>query len=190
MLMGAYIVLMVIVKDELEEKAQGYALKASNLLTIISFILYVLYKAVVGNIDFTVHTILFFINILCVLYLLFNHLYMKGLVISFKIKNVKILNIICSISTGISVVLFITVSFKVKIFELSSSFIRLDTLLMMINLIIISLMIGLYPRKKVGREEYKEMKKTADKVSKIFYIVYGVFTLCLMGYFVYKVYTQ
>lgn len=38
MMMCAYIIFMVIDKDELEEKAQSYALKGSNLLTIISLL--------------------------------------------------------------------------------------------------------------------------------------------------------
>lgn len=190
MLMGVYIVFMVIDKDELEEKAQSYALKGSNLLTIISLLLYVLYKSVVGNVEVTLHIILIFINIICVLYLLFNFLYIKGIIISFKVKNIKILNVICYLSTGTSAILIITEALKVKIFEIPSSFIRLDTLLMMINLIITSLMIGLYPRKKVSRQEYKELEVTANKLSKIFAIGCGLLSICLIGYLIYKVYTR
>lgn len=187
MMMGVYIIFMVIDKDELEEKAQSYALKGSNLLTIISLLLY---KSVVGNIEFTLHIILIFINILCVLYLLFNFLYIKGIVISFKIKNIKILDSICHLLTGINVVLIITGILKVKIFEISSSFIRLDTLLMMISLIIISLIIGLYPRKKLSRQEYKDIEVTANKFSKIVAIGYGLFSVCVIGYIIYRFYIR
>lgn len=190
MLMSVYIVFMVIDKDELEEKAQSYALKGSNLLTIISLILYVLYKSVVGDIGFSLHGILIFINILCVLYLILNFLYLKGIIISFNIKNIKILNIICYLSIGISAVLIFTGFLKVKIFQLSSSFIRLDTLLMMINLVIVSLMIGLYPRKKLSRQEYKKREVIANKFSKIFAIGYGLFSLWAIGYIVYRFYTK
>jgi NADH:ubiquinone oxidoreductase subunit 6 (subunit J) len=190
MLMGGYIVFMVIDKDELEEKAQSYALKGSNLLTVISLILYVLYKSVEGDIGLSLHVILIFINILCVLYLILNFLYLKGIIISFNIKNIKILNIICYLSIGISAVLIFTGFLKVKIFQLSSSFIRLDTLLMMINLVIVSLMIGLYPRKKLSRQEYKKREVIANKFSKIFAIGYGLFFLWVIGYIVYRFYTK
>ncbi|WP_129598513.1 hypothetical protein [Anaerophilus nitritogenes] len=190
MLMCVYIVYMVIDKDELEEQAQSYALKWSNLLTIVSVIFYVLYKSVIGNIEFTPQIILMIINIFCVMYLLFYFFYMKGIVISFKVKNRKILDSICYLSISISVILIITQILEVKNFEISSSFIRLDTLLLMINLIIVSLMIGVYPRKKLSREEYKKREETGNKFSKIFARGYGLFTLCLIGYIMYKLYIR
>ncbi len=185
-----YIVYMVINKDELEEKAQSYALKWSNLVTIIFFICYTLYKSVVGNVMLSPHIILIIINALCVLYLLFYFLYIKGLAICFKFKNIKILNAICYLSAGISVVLTVTQILKVKFFEISPGFIRLDTLLTMINLIIISLIIGVYPSKKLSREDYKKREVTASKFSKIFIIFYGLATLCLIGYAIYKFYMK
>ncbi|WP_373897302.1 hypothetical protein ACER0A_013850 [Haloimpatiens sp. FM7315] len=190
MIMCVYIITMVTSKDELEEKAQSDALMKSNLLTIVSIIAYVLYKAVIGNMEFTVHTILTFTNILCVLYLFFYFLYIKGIRISFKIRNIKILNTVCYLSTAISSILIVLGIFKVKLFELPSSFIRLDTLVVIINIIIVSLMIGLYPNKKVNRQEYKDLQKTSNKLSKIVYIVYGFFILALVVYCIYRFYIK
>lgn len=166
MLMCAYIAFMIIDKDELEEKAQSYALKYSNLITVISLMLYIFYKAIIGDIKFTAHTILAFINILCILYLMFSFLYMRGIIVSFKIKNIKFLDSICWLSTGLSIILIITGFLKVKFFELPSSFIRLDTVLMLINIIIITLILGLYPKKKLSREEYKKMKQMQINIQK------------------------
>jgi len=189
-LLGVYIVFIVINKDELEEKAQSYALKASNLITVIALILYILYKSMIGNLVFSQHILLIFVNILCVLYLIFNFLYLKGITVSFNIKNVKVLNIICYISTVITVILIITGALKVKLFELSSSIIRLDTLLMMLNFIFISLIIGLYPRKKLSRQEYKEVEATSKKFVKTFTIGYGLFFISLIGYVIFRFYTK
>lgn len=188
--MGCYIVWLVIDKDELEEKAQSYALKYSNLLTVIFLISYALYKSVIGNIEFTPHIILIVINILSVLYLLFYFLYIKGIIISFKVKNTKILDGIGYLVTVVTVISIITQFLKVKIFEISSSFLRLDTLVLIINFIFISLIMGMCPKKKLSREEYKERQASASKFTKIFAIVYGVLMLCLIGYGVYKVYTK
>lgn len=190
MLVAVYLISMVIGKDELEEKAQSYALKASNISIIILLISYILYKSVIGNIECNLHTILIFMNILCLMYLILYFLYMKGIRVDFKVKNTKILNAICYLSTGVSITLIITGFLKVKIFEHDSSFIRLDTLLMMINIIILSLIIGLYPKKKLNREEYKEAEETANKFSKIFFIVYGLFFICLILYIIYKFYKK
>ncbi len=188
MITCAYIIFMVTDKDELEEKAQSYALKCSNLVIIVSLIFYVLYKSVIGNIEFTPHIILIIINVFCVLYLMFYFLYIKGIMISFRVKNIKILDSICYLSTGISIVLIITQVLKVKFFEGYSSFLRLDTLLMMINLIVVSLLISIYPSKKLSRIEYKKREATANKFSKIFIIGYGFCTLCLIAYLIYKFY--
>ena len=51
MLLSLYLISIIIHKDELEEKAQSYALKISNIVTVIVTIGYVLYKAVIGNIE-------------------------------------------------------------------------------------------------------------------------------------------
>ena len=186
MLTCAYIVYMLINKDELEEKAQNYALKCSNLLTIVPLIFYVLYKSVTGNIKFTPHIVLIIINAFCVLYLLFYFLYLKSIRISFKIKNTKFIDIICYLSSVVSIILIITQALKVKFFEITSSFIRLDSLLMLINIIVISLVISIYPSKKITRQEYREREIASKKFSKIFVIVYGIFILWIIGYVVYK----
>ena len=73
-----------------------------------------------------------------------------------------------------------------KFFEITSSFIRLDTLLMLINIIVISLVISIYPSKKITRQEYREREIASKKFSKIFVIVYGIFILWIIGYVVYK----
>ncbi len=181
-----YIIYMLISKDELEEKAQSYALKCSNLLTILPLIFYVLYKSVIGNIEFTPHMILITINAFCILYLLFYFLYIKNIRISFKIKNTKFLDIICYLSLIVSIVLAITQFLKIKLFEIPSSCIRLDTLLMLINILIISLVLGIYPSKKVTRQEYKKREIDSKKFIKIFLIFYGIFNLWIIGYVIYR----
>ncbi|WP_010294401.1 hypothetical protein [Clostridium senegalense] len=147
MFVAIYIICMVMDKDELEQEAQSYALKGSNISIIVLIMAYIYYKATVGSINLNLHVVMIFINILCVLYLILYFLYMKGMRIQLKVKNIKILNGICYLSTAASIIFIITGFLKVKIFTNESSLIRLDTLLMMINFITISLIIGLYPKK-------------------------------------------
>lgn len=186
MFVAIYIICMVMDKDELEQEAQSYALKGSNISIIVLIMAYIYYKATVGSINLNLHVVMIFINILCVLYLILYFLYMKGMRIQLKVKNIKILNGICYLSTAASIIFIITGFLKVKIFTNESSFIRLDTLLMMINFITISLIIGLYPKKKLNREEHKEMEKVANKFSKIFFIIYGLFFIGLILYIISK----
>lgn len=186
MLLSLYLISILIHKDELEEKAQNYALKISNLFTVIVTIGYVLYKAVIGNIEIDIKSVLTVINILCVVYLIADYLYKKGFVISYKVKNKKILNIICNLSTVLGIGLIITSVLKVKFFEIPSSLIRLDTLLIIINMIIVSIIIGLYPKEKASREEYREREAFANKFTLIFGSIYGVCFLVFLGYIVYR----
>lgn len=186
MLLSLYLISIMIHKDELEEKSQSYALKISNIVTVIVTIGYVLYKAVIGNIEIDIKSILMVINILCVVYLISDYLYKKGFVISCRVKNKKILNTICNICTILGIVLIITSFLKVKFLDIQSGIIRLDTLLIMINMIIVSIIIGLYPREKVSREEYKEREIFANKFTLIFGSIYGVCFLAFLGYIVYR----
>lgn len=190
MLLCCYIVLVVLDKDELEEKAQGYALKYSNLVTLVSLVLYLVYKAVTGNFELSSHVVLALVNVLCLTYFLFNFLYKKGIEISFKIKNEKIFNAICYVSTVISVITTITTLLKVKAFENPAGIIRGDTAVLMINFMIVSIMIGMSPKKKLSREEYKKREAEANKYSKIFTIAYAIFMVCMVGTIIYKVCTK
>lgn len=186
MLLSLYLISIMIHKDELEEKAQNYALKISNIVTVIVTIGYVLYKAVIGNIEIDIKSVLVVINILCVVYLIADYLYKKGFVISYKVKNKKILNAICNLCTILGIGLIITSVLKVKFLDIKSGIIRLDTLLIMINMIIVSIIIGLYPREKVSREEYREREVFANKFTLIFGSIYGVCFLAFLGYIVYR----
>lgn len=186
MLLSVYLISIMIQKDELEEKAQNYALKVSNIVTVIAAMSYVFYKAVSGIIAIDTQSILLLINILCIVYLGSDYLYKKGFVISFRVKNKKILNIICNLSTVLGIGLIITSVLKVKFFEIPQSLIRLDTLLIMINMMLISGIIGLYPREKVSREEYRERESYANKFTIIFGSIYGLCFLAFLGYIVYR----
>lgn len=191
LLFCCYIVIVVMEQDELEEKAQGHALKYSNLLTLTSLVLYVLYKAMTGKIEFSPHVVLVIVNVLNLTYFLFRFLYMKGIELSFRMKNKKAADIICYISTGISVITTITSALKIKIFEIPGSLLRADTAVLIVNFIIISIMIGVYPKQKnVSRKEYKERKEMAEKYSKIFTIVYGIFIIGMVGYIIYRACTR
>lgn len=186
MLLSVYLISIMIHKDELEEKAQNYALKISNIVTVIVAMSYVLYKALRGSVAIDTQSILLLINILCIVYLGSDYLYKKGFVISFRVKNKKILNIICNLSTGLGIGLIITSVLKVKFFEIPPSLIRLDTLFIMINMMLISGIIGLYPREKVSREEYREREAYANKFTIIFGSIYGLCFLAFLGYIVYR----
>ena len=85
----------------------------------------------------------------------------------------------------------ITSVLKIKIFEIPGSLLRADTAVLIVNFIIISIMIGVYPKQKnVSRKEYKERKEMAEKYSKIFTIVYGIFIIGMVGYIIYRACTR
>lgn len=186
MLMCVYIINVIIDKDELEEKAQSYALKYSTLLSMIAVTVYTLYKAMTGNVDITIHVLLAFVNTISILYLLLYFLYLRGVRLEFKIKNMKLINLILDLSICISVICSFTQFFDINIFQTSYGYFRIDTLIAIINFMFISFIIGLMPSKKLSREEYKKREETSKKVSKILVICYVLFVIGIAAYMICK----
>ncbi|MBU3133771.1 hypothetical protein KPL40_15175 [Clostridium gasigenes] len=175
-------------EDELEQYHLYKSLKLSIVITILFLIGYGYYMLLTGNKNVSVHIIFFSIEALGLLTLLLNYLGLKGIVISLQIKSKKIVNMLFTISTFISVLSTLSLIFKPKFFENNIGFIRYDELLLYINLIFLGVITSQLPiiKEKFTRQEYKKREKTINKLSKIIYLILGIFNFSLIIYVIYK----
>lgn len=175
-------------KDELELYSFNNSLKNSVVIVTLSLLVYSFYLLTLGKTTISINTILFTIEAIALLSMIFYFLELKGLSFSIKIKNKKFANILIYISIVISVLSTISLVFKPDFFANKKGLIRYDELILYINVILLGLIIPLFPSKKksISREEYKKEQKELNKIFNIFLLIYLIFMVGLIGYVIYK----
>lgn len=187
---STFFMMLLSSKDELEQQSINTALKKSTIITLISIITYSFFMLSTGIINININIILGIIDELCILTLIFYYLELKGINLSLKIKNQKIVNILLNISITISVLSTISLFLKPKCFSNSTGFIRYDELILFINMILLGFIISMVPdiRKKLDRENFKKREKKLDKIFKIIFLVYCIAIVLFIAYVIYRKY--
>jgi len=188
LIVSCFFVILLSDEDELHQYAINKALKLSVVLTILSLLGYSFYMLASGNKFINIHVILFGIEGLSILTLLFYYLELKGFSFTLKIKNKKITNLLSTISIIISILTTLSMIFRLKLLANPKGFIRYDELILFINFIFISFMIPISPKikQKFTREEYKKNEIYLKKNFNIFLLIYSLFILSLIAYVIYR----
>ncbi len=183
-----FFLVLLCTDDELEQYHLFRSLKTSIVLTILLLIGYGYYMLLTGNKNVSVHVLFFSIETLSILTLLLNFLDSKGIVISLQIKSKKIVNMLFNISIVMNILSTLNVFLKFKFFENNVGFIRYDELLLYVSVIFTGVIFSQAPalKEKFTRQEYKTREKKLNKLSKIVYLIQGIFFLSLFIYVIYK----
>lgn len=192
-----FIVLMISKDDELEQQALSNALKNSIVISFVLFIGYTFYQLTIGSSGVNIHIILLFIDVICILTMVFYYLELKSISYSFKDikeKPAKVLNIILIFPIAIVTISLILNSFS-KLVKMNipdylgnpQGIIGYDELLLYSGMILLSLLISLMPKfKRMSRDEYKKRQIKIDKIFRKIYFIYGTFFILLMLYIIYR----
>ncbi|MBF8983369.1 hypothetical protein IZY60_07455 [Lutibacter sp. B2] len=182
-----FLLLLLMDKDELEQSAFNNSLKISTVITILSLLGYSLYMPLSGFAKVSINILFYGIEGMCILTSLLYYMDLKGITFEVKIKNQRVANILIYSSTTISVLATISLLFEFTFFENKIGFIRYDELILFINIILISIIIPLLPkRKQLDRKEYKKLQKELDKSFNILYAIYSILMLLIISYLIYQ----
>ncbi|NKF06502.1 hypothetical protein J1C67_08580 [Clostridium gasigenes] len=183
-----FFITLLSAEDELEQYHLYKALKISIVLTILLLIGYGYYMLLIGKENISVHVLFFSIETLSILTLLLNFLSSKGIVISLQIKSKKIVNTLFNISIIMNILTTLNAILKFNFFENNVGFIRYDELLLYVSVIFTGVIFSQAPalKEKFTRHEYKTSEKKLNKLSKIVYLIHGIFFLSLFIYVIYK----
>lgn len=182
-----FLLLLLIDKDELEQLVFNNALKIATVIVTISLLGYSLYMLSIGNKNVSINIIFYGIEGMSILTLLLYYLGLKGINFEVRFKNQRLANTLTYISITISILAQISILFKFKFFENRIGFIRYDVLILIVNVILGSMIIPFYPRrKKINHKEYKKIKKEIDKTFNIMLAIYIIIMLLIVSYIVYQ----
>lgn len=124
---------------------------------------------------------------MCILTLLLYYLNLKGISFEVKIGNQRLANIVIYSSILISVIATISMIFEFDFFENEIGSIRYDEFILFANVILISIMMPLLPkRKKMNHKEHRRIKKEFDKTFNIMWLMYSVIMICIISYLIYQ----
>ncbi|WDV46788.1 hypothetical protein PV797_03605 [Clostridiaceae bacterium M8S5] len=182
-----FLLLLLMHKDELEQLALNNALKLSTIITTISLFGYSLYKLSLGLASIDINIIFFAIEGICIMTLLFYYLYLKGIGFEIKIKNSLLSNILMYCSIIISIVATISMIFEFRFFDNKDGYIRYDEMILFANVILISIITPLLPRrKKVNHKQYKIVKKEIDRTFNLMWLIYSIIMVLIISYIFYQ----
>lgn len=184
---AVFLLLLLMDKDELEQFALNNSLKLSTIITVLTIIGYSMYKLSSGSDIININILFYAIEEMSILTLVFYYINLKGISFEFKIANERLGNILMYSSIIISALSTISIIFEFKFFKNHIGFIRYDELILFANVILVSIMIPLLPKRKiVNHKEFKKVKKEMDKSFNIMWIIYSIIMVLVITYFIYQ----
>lgn len=175
-----FLLIVLMEKDELEQSALSNALKVGNVITILFFLGCGIINLLKGVQCINLNTIFIGVEIWVLTTAILFYLNIKGIIFELKIESERIRNILISLSIIISVFATGSLLFELDFFENRNGYIRYDEMILIVNVILVSMLAALLPKKKkIGHKKYKEYKKDLDRTFNILGFVY-VFIMILV----------
>ncbi|QOR34995.1 hypothetical protein IMX26_16270 [Clostridium sp. 'deep sea'] len=176
LIIAVFLMHLLMEKDELQQQAFANALRSAVLIAIVGTVIYLFYCLLNNIVIVSIYSVITALEFTCIIAIVLYYLDLVNLGFRLNIRNKTLANFMLYLSVIISVIATVSVVLELKIFANSSGLLRYDELMLFANVILLSLLIPILPkRKNLG---HKEFYKSQHELSKGFNLIILIY-LCV-----------
>lgn len=180
---GVLMIYICFEKDEMEMEIFKTSMKNSLATMLMIIVGYYLYSSINGIKNISITSIGNGIIIFAALIFIYTMIGKKGYDIAFKIRSSKQITIISVIFALVSILCVISLFMKTSYFSNPNGYIRYDEMILYLNFFMASLSIGFIPQGQFKTyDEYEANAKSIDKLFNIYWILYLIVWVGLIGF--------
>lgn len=173
LIIAVFLMHLLMEKDELQQQAFANALRSAVLIAIVGTVIYLFYCLLNNIVIVSIYSVITALEFTCIIAIVLYYLDLVNLGFRLNIRNKTLANFMLYLSAIISVIATVSVVLELKIFANSSGLLRYDELMLFANVILLSLLIPILPkRKNLGHKEFYRSQHELNKGFNLIILIY------------------